>query len=288
MKLIVWRRQLISLWNIMELPPHTHTTVFRHHGMLSTFDFGKFRGRRFLIPSLIPLKCNVPMDTTRSPSVQRVASWCSWGRSQPGGRWFRQLTFITIYLGRAIYNIQVDRISNHMLFTHTISSRMTHKVLMCIHKHHHGTPSGCPHKRILHILATTSLPCPMIHSLGAHWVLTWLLTWLLTWYSLGTHLVLTWCSLGAHRVLTGCSLGAHWPNLAARPWCIYRVAPQFPTMKNMHFAAEGYQKIDVPEHRMVYNTSCERNTTPAKHFETRLKRIRNALKNFCNAFVTLV
>ena len=117
-------------------------------------------------------------------------------------------------------------------------------------------------------------------SLGAHLVLTWC--------SLGAHLVLTWCSLGAHRVLTGCSLGAHWPNLAARPWCIYRVAPQFPTMKNMHFAAEGYQKIDVPEHRMVYNTSCERNTTPAKHFETRLKRIRNALKNFCNAFVTLV
>ena len=59
-------------------------------------------------------------------------------------------------------------------------------------------------------------------------------------------------------------------------------------MKNMHFAAEGYQNIDVPEHRMVYNTCCERNTTPAKHFETRLKRIRNALKNFCNAFVTLV
>ena len=166
------------------------------------FWFWKFRGRRFLIPSLIPLKCNVPMDTTRSPSVQRVASWCSWGRSQPGGRWFRQLTFITIYLGRAIYNIQVDRISNHMLFTHTISSRMTHKVLMCIHKHHHGTPSGCPHKRILHILATTSLPCPMIHSPGAHWVLTWC--------SLGAHLVLTWCSLGAHWVLIGCSLGAHW------------------------------------------------------------------------------
>ena len=158
------------------------------------FWFWKFRGRRFLIPSLIPLKCDVPMDTTRSPSVQRVASWCSWGRSQPGGRWFRQLTFI--WAGP--YTIFRFRISNHMSFTHTISSRMTHKVLMCIHKHHHGTPSGCPHKRILHILATTSLPCPMIHSLGAHWVLTWC--------SLGAHLVLTGCSSGAHWVLTGCSL----------------------------------------------------------------------------------
>ena len=193
----------------MELPPHTHTTVFRHHGMLSTFDFGKFRGRRFLIPSLIPLKCK-PMDTTRCPSGPWASSWSSWSsssgcRSQPGGRWFRQLTFI--WAGP--YTIFRFRISNHMSFTHTISSRMTHKVLMCIHKHHHGTPSGCPHKRILHILATTSPPCPMIHSLGAHWVLTWLLTWLLTYYSLDysltthltTHLVLTWCSLGAHWVL---------------------------------------------------------------------------------------
>ena len=144
---------------------------------------------------------------------------------------------------------------------------LMHTLVIYMHEHNHGTPSGCPHKHIL--------------SQGAHWVLTWLLTWLLTYYSLDY-------SLGTHLVLTGCSLGAHWPNLAARPWCIYRVAPQFPTMKNMHFAAEGYQKIDVPEHRMVYNICCERNTTPAKHFETRLKRIRNALKNFCNAFVTLV
>ena len=132
--------------------------------------------------------------------------------SQGGGDFANSHSSQFIWAGP--YTIFRFRISNHMSFTHTISSRMTHKVLMCIHKHHHGTPSGCPHKRILHILATTSPPCPMIHSLGAHWVLTWLLTWLLTYYSLdyslGTHLVLTWYSLGAHWVLIGCSLGAHW------------------------------------------------------------------------------
>ena len=117
--------------------------------------------------------------------------------SQGGGDFANSHSSQFIWAGP--YTIFRFRISNHMSFTHTISSRMTHKVLMCIHKHHHGTPSGCPHKRILHILASTSLPCPMIHSLGAH------LTTHLT-----THLVLTWYSLGAHWVLIGCSLGAHW------------------------------------------------------------------------------
>ena len=72
---------------------------------------------------------------------------------------------------------------------------LMHTLVIYMHEHNHGTPSGCPHKHIL--------------SQGAHWVLTWLLTWLLTYYSLDysltthltTHLVLTWCSLGAHWVL---------------------------------------------------------------------------------------
>ena len=109
---------------------------------------------------------------------------------------------------------------------------LMHKLVIYMHEHNHGTPSGCPHKHILYILATTSLACPIIRSQGAHWVLTWcslgcslgahlgahlVLTgcssgahWVLTGCSLGAHLVLTWCSLGAHLVLTGCSSGAHW------------------------------------------------------------------------------
>ena len=79
---------------------------------------------------------------------------------------------------------------------------LMHKLMIYMHEHNHGTPSGCPHKHILYILATTSLACPIIRSRGAHWVLTGC--------SLGAHLVLTWCSLGAHLVLTGCSSGAHW------------------------------------------------------------------------------
>ena len=260
----------------MELPPHTHTTVFRHHGMLSTFDFENFVGAASW--SQVSFHWNVmcPWTPLDLPACKELLlDVLEVVLSQGGGDFANSHSSQFIWAGPYTIFRLIEYPTT--CCSHTLSAAEWHTRFWCAY-----TSITMEH----HLAARTNAFFTFLLPLACH--VPWSTHRVLTGCSLGAHLVLTWCSLGAHRVLTGCSLGAHWPNLAARPWCIYRVAPQFPTMKNMHFAAEGYQKIDVPEHRMVYNICCERNTTPAKHFETRLKRIRNALKNLCNAFVTLL
>ena len=198
MKLIVCVRQFNF---IME---HYGTASTHPHNCVQTswhaehFWFWKFRGRRFLIPSLIPLKCNVPMDTTRSPSVQRVASWCSWGRSQPGGRWFRQLTFIWAGPYTIFRLIEYPT----TCCSHTLSAAEWHTRFWCAYtsitmEHHLAARTNA--------FFTFLLP-PACHvPWSTHWVLTgcsldYSLDYSLTTH-LTTHLVLTWCSLGAHWVL---------------------------------------------------------------------------------------
>ena len=201
---------LISLWNIMELPPHTHTTVFRHHGMLSTFDFENFVGAASW--SQVSFHWNVmcPWTPLDLPACKELLlDVLEVVLSQGGGDFANSHSSQFIWAGPYTIFRLIEYPTT--CCSHTLSAAEWHTRFWCAYtsitmEHHLAARTNAfftfllpPARHVpwsTHwVLTGCSLDYSLDYSLTTHLTTHLLLTWLLTWYSLGAHWVLTGCSL---------------------------------------------------------------------------------------------